>query len=269
MKEYARLILILLIPLLLVSIYSISGHRLAFNDWELRRIRSWDKFLYDSIGAQNADAVDGMMLDADSSLQSEPMPVDTVFAPDTCKKRFLFFGDSMVEGLSLRFSDYVNENGHQLYTVCWYGSSTTGWASAIDTLQSFIRWAEPDYVVVSLGGNELRVKDLDFRAENIRKIQNALGKIPTVWIAPPSWVKKPTITEVIRSVVGNKRYFDSTRLTYQRGSDNMHPTFNSSARWMDSIAVWMASPETAHPIVMNKPTKEYPRKWKRRFIFPD
>lgn len=275
MKEYLRLILILLIPLVLVSVYSFCGFRLAFNDWGLRKIQYWDNLLSemnlesveleyakDSICITSEEVVDPL-LPEDSTKQDKP------FSPDTCKKRILFFGDSMVEGLSMRFSDYAQENGHLLYTVCWYGSSTTGWATDLDTLNSFLRWSKADYVVVSLGGNELRIKDLDFRAKNIRKIQEAIGDIPTVWIAPPSWVKKPTITEVIRSVVGDSRYFDSTRLTYQRGSDNMHPTFASSSMWMDSIAVWMSSPQTAHPIVMNTPSKKYPRKWKRRFIFPD
>lgn len=275
MKEYLRLILILLIPLVLVSVYSFCGVRLAFNDWGLRKIQYWDRILaemnFESEGSGgNVDSINIAHIEiVDSILLKDSATLDKPFSPDTCKKRILFFGDSMVEGLSLRFSDYAQENGHLLYTVCWYGSSTTGWASDLDTLNSFLRWSKADYVVVSLGGNELRIKDLDFRAQNIRKIQEALGDRPTVWIAPPSWVKKPTITEVIRSVVGESRYFDSTRLTYQRGSDNMHPTFASSSRWMDSIAVWMSSQHTAHPIVMKTPSKEYPRKWKRRFIFPD
>ena len=34
----------------------------------------------------------------------------------------------------------------------------------------------------------------------------------------------------------------------------MHPTFYAASCWMDSVAVWMASPATAHPIRMDKPT---------------
>lgn len=168
----------------------------------------------------------------------------------------------------MRFSDYAMENGHRLYSVCWYGSSIGAWASATDSIDSMLAWARPDYIVVSLGGNELRAKDLERRMEDIRKIQGQLGTVPTVWIAPPSWVSNPTITGAIERTVGTRRYFDSTRLTYTRGSDNMHPTFGSSARWMDSIAVWMSSPMTAHPIVMDRPTRHYPRRWQRRFIFP-
>lgn len=267
MKEYLRLLLILAIPLLLVSVYSISGHRLVFNGWTVSKIHFWQKHL-PCLGspeaASDSISADTIVVVAVDTIAVEPVPLPL----DTAGKRILFFGDSMIEGLSMRFADYARENGHQLYTVCWYGSTTTGWAHNLDTLQSFLRWSEADYVVVSLGGNELKVKDLDNRAENIRIIQRALGSRPTIWVAPPSWVKDPTITGVIRGVVGDKRYFDSTRLTYTRGSDKMHPTFGSASRWMDSIAVWMSSPQTAHPIKMDFPKATEPRKWKKKFMFP-
>lgn len=276
MKEYVRLILILLIPLLLVSIYSISGHYIAFNGWKIGKVRIWeqmrDKF------SQDKNALSSLQNSSPAS-ENEPTALDSLISHqdsisqqsaelDTCGKRILFFGDSMIEGLAMRFADYADENGHKLYSVCWYGSSTLGWASNLDTLQSFLNWSQADYVVVSLGGNELRVKDLEARSQNIRKIQNALKDRPTVWIAPPSWIKNPTITGVIRETVGEKRYFDSTRLKFNRGSDNMHPTFGSASRWMDSIAVWLSSAQTAHPIRMNPPQQKYPRKWHKKLLFP-
>lgn len=276
MKEYVRLILILLIPLFLVSIYSISGHYIAFNGWKIGKVRIWEQ-MRDKL-SQDKNALSSLQ---NSSLASEnePPALDSLISLqdsisqqsvelDTCGKRILFFGDSMIEGLAMRFADYADENGHKLYSVCWYGSSTLGWASNLDTLQSFLNWSQADYVVVSLGGNELRVKDLEARSQNIRKIQDALKDRPTVWIAPPSWIKNPTITGVIRETVGEKRYFDSTRLKFNRGSDNMHPTFGSASRWMDSIAVWLSSPQTAHPIRMNPPQQKYPRKWHKKLLFP-
>lgn len=276
MKEYVRLILILLIPLLLVSIYSISGHYIAFNGWKIGKVRIWEQ-MRDKL-SQDKNALSSLQNSSPAS-ENEPPALDSLISRqdsisqqsvelDTCGKRILFFGDSMIEGLAMRFADYADENGHKLYSVCWYGSSTLGWASNLDTLQSFLNWSQADYVVVSLGGNELRVKDLEARSQNIRKIQDALQDRPTVWIAPPSWIKNPTITEVIRETVGEKRYFDSTRLKFNRGSDNMHPTFGSASRWMDSIAVWLSSPQTAHPIRMNPPQQKYPRKWHKKLLFP-
>ena len=274
MKEYVRLMLILLIPLLLVLAYSHSGHIVSFNSGSLNKI-NFERFETDIrallfLTKFEENVEDTLLSDTlqMSIVHDVPLEEEQPFSPDTASKRILFFGDSMIEGLSMRFADYARENCHELYTVCWYGSTTTGWANNLDTLHSFLRWSEADFVVVSLGGNELKVKDLDNRAENIRIIQRALGTRPTIWIAPPSWVKNPTITGVIRGVVGDKRYFDSTRLTYTRGSDKMHPTFGSASRWMDSIAVWMSSPQTAHPIQMNFPQATQPRKWKKKFMFP-
>jgi hypothetical protein len=276
MKEYVRLILILLIPLLLVSIYSISGHYIAFNGWKIGKVRIWEQ-MRDKL-SQDKNALSSLQ-NSSPAPENEPPALDSLISRqdsisqqsvelDTCGKRILFFGDSMIEGLAMRFADYADENGHKLYSVCWYGSSTLGWASNLDTLQSFLNWSQADYVVVSLGGNELRVKDLEARSQNIRKIQDALQDRPTVWIAPPSWIKNPTITGVIRETVGEKRYFDSTRLKFNRGSDNMHPTFGSASRWMDSIAVWLSSPQTAHPIRMNPPQQKSPRKWHKKLLFP-
>lgn len=281
MKEYLRLILVLSIPLVVVLAYSWSGYRLVFNEWNVGKVKRPFGLLtivnWKSGGggiARNANVDDATIhfdmevMEGHSAKNGIACEEPDTVSLDTVAKRILFFGDSMVEGLSMRFSDYAMENGHQLYSVCWYGSSIGAWASAMDSIDSIIAWAQPDYVVVSLGGNELRARDLERRMDDIRKIQGRLDSLPTVWIAPPSWVRNPTITGAIEMAVGTKRYFDSTRLTYTRGSDNMHPTFGSSARWMDSIAVWMSSPMTAHPIVMDPPTRKYQRRWHKRFIFP-
>jgi hypothetical protein len=37
---------------------------------------------------------------------------------------------------------------------------------------------------------------------------------------------------------------------------------------MDTIAVWMSSPQTAHLIEMNFPESTQPRKSKKKFMFP-
>ena len=52
---------------------------------------------------------------------------NSVIAIDTLPKRILFVGDSMLEGLSPRFASYAASNGHKLYTVVWYGSTTLKW----------------------------------------------------------------------------------------------------------------------------------------------
>ena len=67
--------------------------------------------------------------------------------PTTSRRRvknhkFLFIGDSMVEGLSRRMGDYAKENGHTIYTVIWYSSTTEKWAET-QTLEHFVDEYKP------------------------------------------------------------------------------------------------------------------------------
>lgn len=273
MKEYVRLLIVLLVPLLLLLAYSLSDATLMLGGRAVRKVplqRGLVSLLSHDVLPLSCRTDNDFPLNEGEDVLPMPMYAasasDTVGVCDTVRKHILLFGDSMVEGLALRMSEYARENGHTLYSVCWYGSSTMGWAANTDTLKSMLRWSGADYVFVSLGGNELKVTDLENRRANIRKIMKCLGSRPVVWIAPPSWISKPTITEVIRKEVGEARYFDSTNLTFTRGSDRMHPTFGSASRWMDSIAVWVSSPATAHPIRMDRPSRKYPRNWQHRII---
>lgn len=108
--------------------------------------------------------------------------------------------------------------------------------------------------MISIGANEQFVKDAAGREAYIRQILKELGDIPFIWIGVPAWKEDTGINELTKRVVGESRYFDSRGLTLQRGRDRMHPTFYAASCWMDSVAVWMASPATAHPIRMDKPT---------------
>lgn len=176
------------------------------------------------------------------------------FEADTAQN-ILFFGDSMLEGLAKRFIDYTEHNNHQLRTVIWYSSTSDTWANT-DTLQYFLKKYDPSYVVVCLGANELFVKDIDKRRENIRKIVGKLGARPYVWISPPNWKDDTGINEAIISVVGRGRYFDSRNLTLARKSDHAHPTDAAAEIWMDTIARWLKSPECVSPLVMEWPEKK-------------
>lgn len=170
-------------------------------------------------------------------------------------QNILFIGDSMLEGLSKRFIDYAEQNNHELHTVMWYSSTTNIWAGT-DTLQHFMKKFDPSYIVICLGGNELFVKDIDKRKENIKKIVKKFGDIPYVWISPPNWKDDTGINDAIISVVGNNRYFDSRSLKLARKSDHAHPTDPAAAQWMDTIARWLKSPQCLNPLEMDWPEKK-------------
>ncbi|MBQ7461806.1 MAG: SGNH/GDSL hydrolase family protein [Bacteroidaceae bacterium] len=173
----------------------------------------------------------------------------------------------MVEGLLRRMNSYAFANGHQMTNIVWYGSTTELWAHT-DTLRHFLEKTKPTFVMISIGSNEQFIKDVAGREACIRHIISQLGATPFVWIGVPAWRTDTGINELTRQTVGKSRYFDSRGLTLQRGSDRRHPTFSAASLWMDSIARWMASPETAHPIRMNKPTDRRRHSYKTYILQP-
>ena len=254
MRDYTKAIAVLAVPLVLLLAYAISPYRLHIAGWSLEKINLSNIMGMDLTNIFHDD--EDMLAIADSlaALEQENKV-------DTAGKRILLFGDSMVEGLTPRLADYCAQNGHTLYSICWYGSTTVGWAGRIDSLRSYVAWASPDYIMVTLGGNELETRDTQNRKQCVMQIMEVIGNRPCVWIATPSWVENPTITGIQQSVVGKKRFYDSTRLTLQRGPDHMHPTLSAFNQWVDSLAVWMSSPATAHPIRMDRPVNGIRRTW--------
>lgn len=204
--------------------------------------------LYTMPGADSLNAV------PDSAKLAENKDNEVVFNKDSAQN-ILFIGDSMLEGLCKRFIDYTEQNKHNLQTIIWYSSTSDVWANT-DTLQHFLKEYNPSYVVICLGANELFVKDVDVRKENIKKIVKKLGNLPFVWISPPNWKDDTGINDAIISVVGKNRYFDSRYLTLARKKDHAHPTDAAAVTWMDTIARWMKSPQCAYPIHMDWPEND-------------
>lgn len=190
-----------------------------------------------------------------TSLEVETVDTIPLKVRDDSPQRILFIGDSMLEGLARRFYDYAVRNGHDLHTVLWYSSNSERWAKT-RTLDYYMQKVQPTYVVICLCSNELFVRDMDNRDQNIKTILRKLGDVPYVWISPPNWKDDTGINEVIIRNVGMDRYFDSRHLELERGKDHMHPTFSAAAQWFDLVAAWLSSDDTAHPIVMEVPTEK-------------
>lgn len=157
---------------------------------------------------------------------------------DTLPKRILLLGDSMVEGLSRPFGRYAAQNGHSLTSVIWYSSSSKTWALT-DTLEYFISRYSPDFIMVSLGGNEMFVNDLDKRRRYVADIVGRMADIPFIWIGPPNWKEDTGINSIVESTVGSSRFFLSKNLEFERGKDGRHPTPASSCEWADTISSWI------------------------------
>lgn len=189
------------------------------------------------------------------SIQSKISAVER--APlDTTKKNILFIGDSMLERLSPRIAAYAEENEHQMNTVIWYGSSTEVWATS-GRVKECIQKYRPDYIIISLGGNELFVNDIIARrTKYVKQIVAELADIPYVWIGPPNWKKDTGINKMIQSVVPKGNFYLSYTPDqhYERAKDGAHPTPASAAKWADRICKWIVE-KSNNPIVLNLPQK--------------
>ena len=239
MKAQIKVLMILALALIAVLVYAIVPKSDALKEQivplNLEALRT----------APTTDAEVEAIEKADSIERVKTREVDTT------AQRILFFGDSMLETLARHAADYAAGNGHEIHSIVWYSSNSKIWAET-DTLQHFIRKYDPTFIMVCLCSNELFVRDLDNRERYIRKIVEKIGKIPFIWISPPNWKDDTGINERIIKAVGKERYFDSChyRERMARRRDHAHPTQEAANWWMDSIALWMNSMETAHPILM-------------------
>lgn len=244
-----KVLLMGLLVILLLAIYSFSN---ATISWKGSQIKKADFASLYSTDIHHQNTKKEAVNIQSSTPQNKESQI--IYHPDSTQN-ILFIGDSMLEGLSKRFNDYAEENGHTLNTVIWYSSTSEQWAET-DTLEYFINKFNPSYIVICLCSNELFVKDVDARKQSIHKLVGKIGSRPFVWISPPNWKEDTGINDAIIAEVGINRYFDSRSLDLERGRDNAHPTFSAAALWMDTIAGWLQTGDCAYPLKMNWPQKE-------------
>ncbi len=190
------------------------------------------------------------------SVDDEKVVMETKFpAPlDTASQNILIIGDSMLEGLNPRLAAYAKENGHTLNSVIWYSSTSKYWGTC-DTLKVFLRKFKPTFIFISLGANELFVRNIaEERDAYVKNFLKQIGDIPYLWIGPPNWKKDTGINDLIEKNVKEGCFFLSNGMHFDRAKDGAHPTHASAALWLDSVARWMPA-HCAHPIKMKKPTE--------------
>lgn len=175
---------------------------------------------------------------------------EVIAETDTTVSRVLIFGDSMTILVANRLAAYGEKNGYKVASVTWDGSSTISWSSC-DTLDNFIRKYKPDFIMVTLGSNELFLKNFESRKPYVQKILDKIGNIPFVWISPPNWKEDVGFNLMMRSVLPQGTFYNSNKLDLPRGADHIHPTPRGGVIWTDSIMTWMRY--TPHPIPSEKP----------------
>lgn len=211
--------------------------------------------------AKSDNLVEGAEVQSSDSLGSlPPDPLDKIQQKHTWDidttdgQRILLIGDSMNEYFRIRMLDYCRENGHDLRCIIWYGAGTKQFGSS-DTIAHFIRSYKPSYIILNFGANELFVKDIRTKRQKfVEHILAQIGNIPFVWVGPPNWKEDTGINDLIRDNVGDSRYYESRRLTFNRYEDNVHPTRQSAADWADSVALFLAN-DAKVPLKMDVPSQ--------------
>lgn len=169
---------------------------------------------------------------------------------DSAHQSILLIGDSMTMNLALRLAEYAKANGHEFHAVNWDSSGTVKWAKSTH-LEEFVKEYGATFVFISLGSNELYLKNPASHKPYVESIIAQVGDHPYVWIGPPNWKKDEGINDMIEATCAPGAFFRSAGMTFKRKKDGIHPTREASALWIDSIARWM--PKSSHPILLDFP----------------
>lgn len=238
-NNYTGLWLIVALSLILFLAVSFSDRDLTLAGWTPKKAPFAETLL--------RNEADTLIRMTDSV--TEPL-VETV-ETDTVPKSIFIFGDSMTFNLALRLAQYARHNGHTIHSVNWDSSNTRIWAE-YDTLRNCLERYKADFVFISLGSNELYFKNPEKRLPYIRKILETIGDRPYVWIGPPNWQEDSGINDLLERTCRPGSFFRTDGMKMARKKDNIHPTREASALWVDSIMRWM--PKSAHPILCEEPS---------------
>lgn len=248
-RNYRGLWLLLASAFVIFALISVFGP-LNINGHELKSSGIWPTLTETSQTKAKTTSIKGA---ATKSVKTKPVVKPKTV--DNAPKTILFFGDSMLDGLYPRLAAYAEENGHTLYAVIWYSSTSERWGSS-DKLRYYIKTLKPDYIFISLGANELFVKDIITKRDKyVKNIISDIGSIPYVWIGPPNWKEDTGINDLIAANAGPEHFFVTKGMKFPRMKDGAHPTHEAAIGWMDSVVRWMPA-HSNHPIKLNTPQKK-------------
>ena len=193
-----------------------------------------------------------------------PLPVETILEPDTTVHSLLIFGDSMTHLLSMSIARYGTMNNYKVTGVTWESSSIHAWNNS-DKIQKYIEEAKPDFIIVSLGSNEMELKYFDRRIPDIEAIIKKIGDIPYVWVGPPLWKEDRGVYPMLGKGVPKEKLFRITDIgLIEKGPDHVHPTRKGADQWADTLMRWIRKSD--HPILTVPPDSGISTKG-HRFIY--
>ncbi len=241
-KNYCGLWLLLSVALAIVLVVAFTDD-IRIGDYHVKKAPVAEMLLK----AENQQEInDSILLD---SIRSEAAITEVVV--DSLPQSFFIFGDSMTYNLALRLAQYAKQSGYAINSVNWDSSNTKIWADC-DSITNMIARFKPTHIFIALGSNELYFKDPKLRLPHIRKILDMIDTIPYTWIGPPNWKEDTGLNDVLEAACSPGSFFRSAGMHFDRKSDHIHPTRQSSALWMDSIMRWI--PKSSHPFVVDIPS---------------
>lgn len=243
-SPYTALWLLLAFALSALLLFSFSDMEVKVGEWQMKKAPFADHLL------KSPDAVPALTGEAlTDSLQKV---AEAVSAPvDSTQQSILLIGDSMTLNLAMRLSKYAKHNGHTFHAVNWDSSNTKIWAES-DTLAHYMREFNVSYIFISLGANELYLTHPEGHRKYVEALLKKIGDVPYVWIGPPNWKEDAGLNDMIQATCKPGAFFRSAGMEFKRKKDGVHPTRESSALWIDSVARWM--PKSAHPIILDTPS---------------
>ena len=179
-----------------------------------------------------------------------PVPVETLVEPDTTVHSVLIFGDSMTHNLAMSISRYGTKNNYKVTGVTWESSSIPGWKNS-GKIKEYLEMSKPDFVIISLGSNEMELKHFERRIPDVENIVEQLDDIPFVWVGPPLWKEDKGVYTMLEKGVPKGKLFKIQNLDLERGPDKVHPTRKGADVWADTLMRWIR--KSSHPILTELP----------------
>lgn len=178
-------------------------------------------------------------------------PVEILVEPDTTVHNLLIFGDSMTHNLAMSIAKYGTKNNYKVTGVTWESSSIPAWRNS-GKIKEYLEMSHPDFVIVSLGSNEMELKHFDRRIPDVEKIVEQLGDIPFVWVGPPLWKEDKGVYSMLEKALPKGTLFkiENSGLI-ERGPDKVHPDRRGADEWADTLMRWIR--KSSHPILTEFP----------------
>ncbi|MEZ4233723.1 MAG: SGNH/GDSL hydrolase family protein [Polyangiaceae bacterium] len=152
----------------------------------------------------------------------------------------LHIGDSFAGALGVPLNEELRSRGLVSHLRFKTASFIPNWAGGYD-LGAYIAQLEPDLVLITLGANEMAMKDPTLRIPLIKKIVKRLNGTPCVWIATPLWGMDNGLMDIIRDNSAPCRFMDTNTIHpgMPRVSDKIHPTIAARKEWAKVVVEWL------------------------------